>query len=57
MCVPVLYGCETWTFTLREEHMLRVFQNRVLRNILEPKREEVTEEGGISGMIHTACYE
>jgi hypothetical protein len=35
----VLYGCETWSFTLREEHRLRVFENRVLRNIFGPKRE------------------
>jgi hypothetical protein len=36
----VLYGCETWTLTLREEHRLRVFENRELRRIFEPKREE-----------------
>jgi hypothetical protein len=35
----VLYGCETWSVTLREEHRLRVFENRVLR-IFGPKREE-----------------
>jgi hypothetical protein len=39
--VPVvLYGCETWSLTLREEHRLRVFENRVLRRIFGPKREE-----------------
>jgi hypothetical protein len=38
----VLYGCETWSLTLREEHRLRVFENRVLRRIFGPKREEVT---------------
>jgi hypothetical protein len=38
----VLYGCETWSLTLREEHRLRVFQNRVLRRIFGPKRDEVT---------------
>jgi hypothetical protein len=38
----VLYGCETWALTLREEHRLRVFENRVLRRIFGPKREEVT---------------
>jgi hypothetical protein len=38
----VLYGCETWSLTLREEHRLRVFENRVLRRILRPKRDEVT---------------
>jgi hypothetical protein len=37
----VLYGCETWSLTLREEHRLRVFENRVLRRILGPKRDEV----------------
>jgi hypothetical protein len=39
-----LYGCETWSVTLREEHRLRVFENRVLRRISGPKRDEVTEE-------------
>jgi hypothetical protein len=34
---------ETWTLTLREEHRLRVFENKVLRRIFEPKRDEVTE--------------
>jgi hypothetical protein len=38
----VLYGCETWCLTLREEHRLRVFENRVSRGIFEPKRDEVT---------------
>jgi hypothetical protein len=38
----VLYGCETWSLTLREEHRLRVFENRVPRRIFGPKREEVT---------------
>jgi hypothetical protein len=36
----VLYGCETWSLTLREEHRLRVFENRVLRKVFGPKREE-----------------
>jgi hypothetical protein len=40
----VLYGCETWFLTLRGEHGLRVFENRVLRRIFEPKRDEVTGE-------------
>jgi hypothetical protein len=40
----VLYGCETWSLTLREEHRLRVFKNRVLRGIFGPKRDEVTGE-------------
>jgi hypothetical protein len=38
----VLYGCETWSLTLREEHALRVFENRVLRRIFEQMRDEVT---------------
>jgi hypothetical protein len=43
--VPVvLYGCETWSVTLREEHRLRVFENRVLGRISGPKRDEVTGE-------------
>jgi hypothetical protein len=37
----VLYGCETWSLTLREEHRLRVFENRALRRIFGPKRDEV----------------
>jgi hypothetical protein len=40
----VLDGCETWSLTLREEHRLRVFENRVLRRIFGPKRDEVTGE-------------
>jgi hypothetical protein len=38
----VLHGCETWSLTLREKHSLRVFENRVLRRIFGPKRDEVT---------------
>jgi hypothetical protein len=38
----VLYGCETWSLTRREQHRLRVFENRVLRRIFGPKRDEVT---------------
>jgi len=38
----VLYGCETWSLTLKEDRRLRVFENRVLRRIFGPKREEVT---------------
>jgi len=44
MILPVvLYGCETWSLTLREEHRLRVFENRVLR-VFGPKRDKVTVE-------------
>ena len=39
-----MYGCETWSFTVREKRRLRVFENRVLRRIFGPKREEVTGE-------------
>jgi hypothetical protein len=42
--VDVLYGCETWSLTLTEEHRLRVFKNRVLRRIFGSKRDEVTGE-------------
>jgi hypothetical protein len=43
--LPVaLYGRETWFLTLREEHTLRVFENRVLKRIFGPKRDEVTGE-------------
>jgi hypothetical protein len=43
MILPVvLYGCETWYLTLREEHGLRMFEDRVLRRIFGPKRDEVT---------------
>jgi hypothetical protein len=38
----LIYGCETWSLTLREELRLRVFENRVLRRIFEPKRDAVT---------------
>ena len=37
----VLYGCETWSLTLREERKLRLFQNMVLRRIFGPRRDEV----------------
>jgi hypothetical protein len=42
----VLYGCATWYLTLREEHRLREFENRVLRRIFGPKRDEMTGEWG-----------
>jgi hypothetical protein len=40
----VLYGCESWSLTLREDHRLKVLENRVLRRIFGPKRDEVTGE-------------
>ena len=40
----VLYGFETWSLTFSEERRLRLFENRVLRRIFEPKRDEVTQE-------------
>jgi hypothetical protein len=40
----VLYGCESWSLTLREEHRLRVFENRAFSRIFGPKREGITGE-------------
>ena len=40
----VLYGCETWSLTLKEEHRLRVFENNVYRKIFGTKRDEITGE-------------
>jgi hypothetical protein len=40
----VLYRCETWSLILREEHRLRELENRVLRKVFGPKRDEVTGE-------------
>jgi len=42
--VVALYRSETWLLTLREEHWLRVFENRLLRRMFGPKRDEVTGE-------------
>jgi hypothetical protein len=42
--LEVLYGCETWSLTLSEEHRLKVFENKVLRRVFELKRDEVTGE-------------
>jgi hypothetical protein len=41
----MLYGCEAWWLTLREECRLKVFENRVLRRVFGPKRDEVTGNG------------
>jgi len=43
--LPVLYGCETGSLKLREERRLRVFENRVLRRVFWPKRDEVRGNG------------
>jgi hypothetical protein len=42
----VLFECDTWSLALREEHRLKVFENRVLRTIFGPKRDEVTRDWG-----------
>jgi len=42
--LPVMYGCETWSLTLREVRRLRVLENRVLRKVFGSKRDEVTGE-------------
>jgi hypothetical protein len=44
MLPVVLYGCKSWSLTVREECRLRVFENKVLRSIFGPKRDEVTRE-------------
>jgi hypothetical protein len=47
--LPVfLYGCKTWSLTLRDEQNVRVFENRVLRGIFAPRRDEV--KGGLRGL-------
>ena len=45
MGLVILYGCETWSLTLREEHRLRVFENRMVRRIFGRKRDGVTGDG------------
>jgi hypothetical protein len=49
--VVVLYECETWPLTLRDVHRLRVFENRVLRRIFGPKRDEVVGDTNILSLI------
>ena len=48
----VLYGCETWSLVLRDERRLMVFENRVLRRVFGPKRDEVTGEWREIGRAH-----
>jgi hypothetical protein len=45
----ILYGCKTWSLPLKEEHRLKIFENRILNTIFEPKRDEVT---GVSRKLH-----
>jgi hypothetical protein len=53
----VVYGCETWSLTLREERRLRLFENRMLRRIFGPKRDEVTGEWRkLQNMEHNDLY-
>ena len=47
----VLHRCTTWSLTLRKEGRLRVFENRVLRRIFGPKRDEVTEQANEENYI------
>jgi hypothetical protein len=54
MILPVdFYGCETWSLTLREEHRLKVFENRVLRRIFGSKRDKVI---GGSRKLHKGIF-
>ena len=53
----VLYGCETWSLALREEHRLSVFENKVLRKIFGAKRDEITGNGeGFIMLISMHCF-
>ena len=52
----VLYGCETWSLKLREERRLRVFENRVLRRVFGPKRNEVTENYIMRSLVICTPY-
>ena len=51
----VLYGCETWSLMLREEHMLGAFEKRVLRKVLWPEKDEVT--GECKRLLNKEVYE
>jgi hypothetical protein len=52
--LPVLYGCETWSFILREDNILKVLKNRVLKRIRRPVRDEM--KGGWS-KLHYELYD
>jgi hypothetical protein len=43
MLPMILYGCETWSLTLRKKYRLKIFKNRLLRGISGPIRDELTE--------------
>ena len=47
----VFYGCETWFLTLREEHKLKMFENKALRKIFWDKKDEITENGECYTML------
>jgi hypothetical protein len=51
----VLYGCETWSLTLKDEHRLRVFENRLLRRIFGPNRGKTVGGEKCIMMNFTAC--
>jgi hypothetical protein len=53
----ILYGSETWSLILREDHRLRMFENRMLKRIFGPKRDEVTGEWRKlhNGELHNLC--
>jgi hypothetical protein len=50
----VLYGCETWSLALNDEYRLKVLENRMLRKIFGPKRDEVTGEWGRLGDLYSS---
>jgi hypothetical protein len=54
----VLFGCETWSVTLREKHRLKAFENKMFRRIFGPKRDEVMEEWKKlnNGVLHNLYY-
>ena len=52
----VLYGCDTWSLTVKEEHRVWVFDNRILRRIFRPKRDKVTGEWRILHIEHYDVY-
>jgi hypothetical protein len=51
----MFYGCETWSLTLKEERRLRLFENKVLRSIFGPKRDNITGEWSYIIMSKMIC--